>query len=119
VVGESVSGVEQTDAEPLAATVRLEDQRAGIEMAARGGQQLVFASHEDRPWGTDAGGFERGVLARLADFEVERTRAVNDAAAMSRQPCKHGGGQFGGVAMISTVRRGAHPIVEHALRRRL
>ena len=115
MVRESVSGMEQANAEPLAAAVRLEDHRAGVEMAAGSGQQLVFASDEDRPWGTDAGGFERGVLARLADFEVERTRAVDDAAAMSRQPRKHGGGQFGRVAMLSGVRRGAHAIVEHAL----
>src|SRR5688572_4683272 len=101
MVGESIRGMEQANAEPLAAAVRLEDHRAVVEVAARSGQQLVFTSDEDRPWGTDAGGFERGVLARLADLKVERTRTINDAAAMSCQPRKHGSSQFGRVAMIS------------------
>src|SRR3954462_3974789 len=56
----------------------------------------------------------RGVLARVADFEVERTRPVNGGGAMSGHPRQYGGGQFGRVAMISAVRGGAHPIVEHA-----
>src|SRR5688572_3191752 len=119
MIGESISGMEQANTEALAAAVRLENHRAFVEVAPRGGQQLIFTSDEDCPWGTDAGGFERGVLARLADFEVERTRAVNDAAAMSRQPRKHGSSQFGRIAMIAGVRGGAHPIVEHALRWRL
>src|SRR4051812_24836461 len=111
--------MEQANAEPPAAAVRLEDHRAAIEVATRSCQQLVLASNEDRSWGTDAGNLERGVLARLADFEIERTRAVNDAAAMSRQPRKHGGGELGCIAMVSAVRRGAHPIVENTLRWRL
>src|SRR4051812_19969685 len=105
MIGESVSGMEQTNAEPLSAAIRLKDHRAGVEMATRSGQQLVLASHEDRPRGTEAGGFERGILAGLADFEVERARAVNDAAAIPCQPRKHGGGQFSRIAMISAVRR--------------
>ena len=51
--------------------------------------------------GTDAGSFERGILARFADFEIERTRAVNDAAAIFCQPCKHSRGQFGRIAVIA------------------
>src|SRR3954447_4230961 len=111
--------MEQANAESLATPVRLEDYRASIEVTTRSFQQLDFASDEDRPWSTNAGGFERGVLARLADFEVERTRAIDDAAAIPYQPRKHGGGQFGRVAMISAVRGGAHKIIEHALRWRL
>ena len=66
--------MEQANAEPLAAPVRLEDHRAGIEMAARNSHQVVFAGDKDGPRGTDAGGFERGILARFADFQVQRTR---------------------------------------------
>src|SRR3954453_5025170 len=85
-------------------------------MAACSGQQLVLASDENGSWGTDAGGFERGILARFADFQVQRTGAVNNTAAISCQPSKYGRGQFGRVTMIAGVRGGAHPIVEHALR---
>ncbi len=62
--------------------------------------------------------FQRRVLAGLADLEVQRAAAVNDAAAVVLEPGQYRDGQFNGVAVVAGMRGGAHPIVENALGRR-
>ena len=86
---------------------------------SRRGDEQILAGDQNGVRGADAGGFERGVLAGLADLEVERAAAVDDAAPVPIEPGQHRRGQLGGVAMVAGVRRGAHPVVEHALGRRL
>src|SRR5205085_3699180 len=65
----------------------------------------------------DAGSFESGVLARLADLQVEGTAGVDDAAAVALEPRQHCDRQLGGEPMVAGMRGGAHPVVEDALGR--
>jgi len=93
-------------------------RRGGIAKPAIGGGGHAFPGaqilHETlrafergggrtRPEGGDPGGFERGVLAGLADLEIECARAVDDAPPVAREPSQHRGGQLGGVAMVAGV----------------
>ena len=109
VVGESVYSIEQANAEPLAAAVRLEDHRADIEIAARGSKQPVMASNKDRPWGSSS----RRLRARRTCAPCRsRGRAggpLNDVTAMSCQPSKYSGAQFGRVAMTRGCARSELP----------
>ena len=89
IVGERVGGLEQPHAEPLAAAVRLQDERAAGKALPRRCDQQLLAGDQHGVRRADAGGFEGGVLARLADFEVERAAAVDDAAAVPLEPGQH------------------------------
>ena len=62
----------------------------------------------------DAVALQRGVLADLADLQIQRTRSVDDGATPAGEPSKNGRGQLGAEAMIPGVRGSAHPVVEHA-----
>src|SRR5271163_4499095 len=81
--------------------------------------QQLPAGNKHSPRRADAGVFEGGVLARLADLEVECAAAVDGPAPVSFEPSQDRGGQFSGIAMVASVRGSAHPIVEDALGRRL
>ncbi len=119
VVAERSRAEEQPHAEPLAAAVRLEDERAVAEMLPRRLDEQLLAGNEHSPRRANAGVFEGSVLARLADLEVERAAAVDGAAPVAFEPSQHRGGQFGCVAMVPGVRRSTHSVVEDALWRRL
>jgi len=58
---------------------------------------VLFRSH-DAARGAEAGGLEGGVLAGLADFEVQRGGAVYHGAAPAGEPGRDPGGGFGGEA---------------------
>src|SRR5260370_899672 len=118
VIAQRVRGPKQPNAEPLAAAVRLEDQGAGAKALPCSLGEQFLAGDEDSVRRSDAGGFEGGVLARLADLEVERAAAVDDAPLVLLEPGQHRGGQLGGVAMVARVRGGAHPIIEGTVGRR-
>ena len=118
VIAERVRTVEQPHAEAFAAAVRLEDRGTTTEALPGGLDEQFLAGDKNSVRGVNAGGFESGVLTRLADLEVERAAAVDDAPPVLFEPSQHRGGQFGGVAMVAGVRRGAHPIVEDTRGRR-
>jgi hypothetical protein len=113
-----VGRVKEPHAEPLAAAVRLQDEGVCGAFARRRDEQLL-AGNENGIGRANAGGFEGGVLACLADFEIEGAAAVDDAAPVPFEPGQHRGRQFGGVAVIARMRGGAHPVVVDTLRRRL
>ena len=110
--------MEQLHAQALAAAVRLQDDRLTGEVALRGGDDMVAPGDQDGARRGDAVAFQRGILAGLADLEVERAGAVDHAPAPAGEPGQHRGGELGREAMVARVRRGTHAVVEHALRRR-
>src|SRR5215472_18462992 len=110
MVRERPRRVKQPHAETFAATVRLEDERAFSKALPRRLDEQLLAGHDNRIGRADTGLFERGVLARLADLQVERAGAIDDATAVALEPSEHCGGQLRGVAMVSRMRGGAHPI---------
>jgi len=118
VVAERPRRIEQPDAQPLAATVRLEDQRGVAEMLPGRLDQQSLAGDQHGIRRADAGGFEGGVLARLADLEVERAAAVDGAAPVPFEPGQDRCCQFRAKAMVAGVRGGAHPVVEDPFGRR-
>src|SRR5712671_212837 len=118
VIAERARSIKQTHAEPFPAAVRLEDEWAATETLPGGLHEQLLPGDEDRVRRSDAGLFEGGVLARLANLEVERAAAVDDAPPVLLEPRQHRGGQLGSVAMVARVRGGAHPIVEGTLGRR-
>ena len=91
---------------------------AAAEMLPHGLDQQPLAGDQHGLWGADAGGFEGGVLARLADLEIERAAAIDGAAPVPFEPGQDRCGQFGGITMVAGMRGGAHPVVEDALGRR-
>jgi hypothetical protein len=96
--------VKQPHAETLAAAVGLHNERAAAETPAGRFDEQLLAGDDDGIRRVDPGGFEGGVLTRLADLEVERAAAVDDAAAVPFEPGQHRGSQLGGVAMVAGVR---------------
>src|ERR1700730_3042630 len=86
VLGKSIRTEEQPHAEPLAAAVRLEDEWASTKMAPRRFEEQLLTGNEHRIRGADTGLFEGGVLASLADLEVESAAAVDDAATVPFEP---------------------------------
>src|SRR5208282_1631526 len=100
VVSEDIRGVKQPNAEPFAAAVRLKDKRGVGEMPPGSLDEQFFAGDEDGARRADPGRFEGGVLAGLADLEVERLAAVDDAAPVPVEPSQHRSSQLGGVAVI-------------------
>src|SRR5690348_12542921 len=112
VIGERVCGVEQPHAEALAAAVRFQNERAEAKSLPRRLEKEFFAENEDSIRCMDASSFEGGILARFADLQVERAATVDDAAPMALEPGQHRSRQLGSIAMVASVRRGAHPIVE-------
>src|SRR6516164_2492623 len=119
VIGERVCRVEQPHAEALAAAVWFQNERAEAKSLPRCLKKEFFAKNEDSIRCVNASSFEGGILARLADLQVERAAAVDNAAPMPLEPGQHRSRQLGGIAMVASVRGGAHPIVEDAPRRRL
>ena len=117
VCGEAVAGQEELHAEPLAAAVRLQNDRLTNEVPQCGGADVVAAGHQHGARRGNAVAFQCGVLPCLADLEVQRTGSVDHAPAPAGEPGKHRGGEFGGEAVVARVRGGAHAIVEHASRR--
>src|SRR5271167_4484074 len=103
VVAERARRTEQPHTEALAAAVRLEDEAAVAEMPSSRVDEQFPAGNKDGLRGADAGLFEGGVLARLADLEVERAAAVDGTAPVPFEPCQHRGGQLGGIAMVAGV----------------
>ena len=118
IVGEGAGRVEQPHAEAFAAAVRLHNERAVAKTLASGFEEQFLAGNDNGVRSADAGGFEGGVLARLADLEVERVAAVHDAAPVPFEPGQHRDSQLGGVAMVARVRGRAHSVVEDAFGRR-
>jgi len=110
--------VKQSHAESFAAAVRLHNEGAAAEPLTGRFYEQLLSGNDDGVRSADAGGFEGGVMARLADLEVEGATAVDDAAVMPFEPGQHRGSELGGVAMIACMRGGAHPVVEDALGRR-
>src|SRR5712692_10532230 len=80
--GERLGRVKQADPEPLATAVRFWDQRAAWKMLTCCINKHVRAGDQHGARRTNAGRLERGVLAGLADLEVERARAVDDPPAV-------------------------------------
>ena len=113
-----VGGHEQPHAQALAAPVRLQDDGLAGEVALRGGDDMLASGNQDGARRGDAVALQCCVLAGLADLEVERARTVDHAPVPAREPGQHRGGEFRRKAMVARVRRGAHAVVEHALRRR-
>jgi hypothetical protein len=92
--------------------------RAGREVALRGGDDTLASGNQDGARRGDAVALQRGVLAGLADFEVQRARSVDHAPVPADEPGQHRRGEFRREAMVAGVRGGTHAVVEHALRRR-
>src|SRR5205823_6901281 len=99
IAGESIGALEQPDAEALAAAVRLQDHRTGVEMATRRRSEVLLPGDQHGSRGANPGRFQRGILPGLADFEIERARSVDDTPAMPGQPSQYRGGKFGGGAV--------------------
>src|SRR6516165_9548727 len=118
VIAKSIRRMKQLHAEPFTAAVRLEDKRAAVKTPPCGLDEQLLAGDEDGIRRADAGRFEGGVLAGLADLEIEGAAAVDDAAPVALEPGQHRGGQLGRIPVIAGVRRGAHPVVEDAIGRR-
>src|SRR5262252_9024685 len=89
MIGERVGRLEQPHAETFAAAVRLQDERPALEALPGSLYEQFLAGDEQRIRRADAGSFEGGVLARLADLEVERAAAVDDAASVPLEPSQH------------------------------
>src|SRR5271165_647242 len=89
MVAKRIHRVEQPHAEPLPTAVRLHNKRAVAKTPLRRLDEQFLAGHENGIRSADAGGFEGGVLACLADFEVEGAAAVDDATTVSLDPSKH------------------------------
>src|SRR5216683_3653584 len=118
VICKTLHSLKESYAKAFAAAARLEDEGAAAKaLPRRSGEQLP-AGNKNSVGGANAGGLEGGVLAWLADLEIERPAAVDDTTPVPLQPSQHGSGQLGGVAMIPCVRGGAHPVVEDTLGRR-
>ena len=118
VGGEAVGGQEQLHAQPLAAPVRLQDHRLIREVAPSRGGDAVAPGHQDGARRGDAVALQGGVLAHLADLQVQRARPVDHAPAPSHEPGQHRGGELRREAVVARMRRGAHTVVEHAFGRR-
>jgi hypothetical protein len=112
-----IDALKKLHAEALAGAVVLGDERNAD--LVRGPQDGLAPDGRDRSRSADAVGGERRILLDLAHLELQSAPAVDDAAAMHFQPCEHTRRQLGGVPVAAGMRRGAHAVVEHALRRRL
>src|SRR6266550_9435657 len=85
IAGESIGRVEQPDAEPFAAAVRLQNDRPTVEMATGCGDEVLRAGDQHGSRDADPGRFQSGILPGLADLEIERARSVDDAPPMPSQ----------------------------------
>ncbi len=90
----------QPHAETLAAAVRLDDQWAACERRRRIGQR-TRTDHRDRLRHRYAFARQLHVLARLADFKIERASVIDDDSAMPPEPCEHRGGELRRVSMVA------------------
>ena len=59
------------------------------------------------------------ILDQLGNFEIQRRPAIDHTPAMAFQPGKNAGRHLRRIAVATGVRRRAHPVIEHTLRRRL
>ena len=114
VAREGLRVVEAPDSETLAGAVVLGDERRG--KAPGGLHERLPADRGHRLGGADAARLERRVLRDLADLEREGAAGVDDMAAVPLEPGQDGGGVLGSITMAAGVRRGAHPVVEDAVR---
>ena len=88
VIGQGFRGLKEAHPEAFAAAVRLEDERVGAKMLPRRLDKQFLAGDEHGIRRTNAGRFESGVLARLADLEIECAAAVDDAAPVTLEPAR-------------------------------
>ena len=107
--------VEQLDAQALAGPVVLKDD--GIAELASGGGNMVRADDGNGRGCLDPEFGERLVLRHFRHFKLQGTFAIDDAAAMPRQPGEHRRGVLRCEAMSAGVRGRTHAIVENAVRR--
>ena len=91
---QAVLRAEQAYPETLAAPIWFQDNRAPGEMVLCRLKQMVAAGNHHGSWRVDAGSGQRGILARLADFQVERGRSIDHAAVPPGQPGEHRGCQL-------------------------
>ena len=89
MVAERTRRFQEPDAEPLAAAVRLEDERTVSKMLPGRFDEQFLAGDEDCIWRANVGLFQGGVLAGLADLEIERAATVDCAAAMPFEPSQN------------------------------
>src|ERR1051325_3806344 len=106
---------QQLNAEALAGAVVLEDERKAERTRRRG--DIVLADRRERRRRFDAEFIQRLILRDFRDFKLERALAVDNNAAMTREPRQHGRGELWRIAMITRVRGSTHAVVEHAGRR--
>ena len=97
--------------------ILVQDARAAFEMAVRGGDQELDTSNEHGFRRLDAGSFERRILPRLTDLQIECSRTVDDTPSVSGEPGEHARSKLGRISVVAGVRRRAHPVVKDALRR--
>src|SRR5262249_10534973 len=99
----AVSGVEELHAKALATPVWLQNYRLVSEMLLCCRQDTLAPDHQHGPRRRDAMTFQRGVLACLADLQIQRTRAVDHTPTPACEPGQHGGRQFSGEAVIARM----------------
>jgi hypothetical protein len=107
---------EQAHAKTLATAVVLEDQRIAEPLSGRDDTLPPNDSQSTGSWNVESS--KSFVLSDLADFEPKRPAVIHHRASVPLKPGQDRTRVFGRIAMITRVRRGAHPVVEYALRRR-
>ena len=116
VLLEGVDRAEKLHAEALAAAIVLRDERRG-HVSCGVEERLGAAGHGARLGDEDAGAVEGLILADLAHFELEGGESVDDAAPVAFEPRQDLPRVIDAAPVPARVRRGAHPVEEHALGR--
>ena len=116
IFGKPLARPEEANAKPLASAVMFGDYRLavkprkGLDNAAR-----ICGRHRVR--NIKARPAKRRILDHLGNFEIEGRPTIDHAPAMALQPGKDAGRHFRRIAVAPGMRRRAHPVVEHPLRR--
>src|SRR3546814_8970458 len=80
--------------------------------------EAALAGDHDGARDGDTRAGQRALLAHLADLEIERAGAVHHPPPVLREPRQRRRRKLRRETVAAGVRRGAHAVVEYALRRR-
>ena len=75
---------------------------------------MAFVTCGDGLRNTQSGFSQGSVLRDFAHLEIERPAVVHDSSIVALEPVQDEVSQFWAVSVASCVRRGAHPVIEHA-----
>src|SRR3546814_7377390 len=113
-IGRQRVGIDEgLHAQPLAASVRLQDEAPLAEGLARRLDEAALAGDHDGARDGDTRAGQRAVLAHLADLEIERAGAVHHPPPVLREPRQRRRRKLRRETVAAGVRRGAHAVVEY------